>query len=232
MPTYGVDCGHAGFGVTPGKRLPDGTMYEWDFNNAVGVLVEQKLLAYENVKVVRLDDPTGKKDIPLAERVSKAKKEKVDKVVSVHANAFGSTWNDANGIETFISADNLPSSELVLASAIQNQLIRQTGRRNRGVKRGNLYMTKVSDTIPSVLVECGFMTNWEEAELLKSQSYREKCANAIVTGIVEVDKLKLKSKQPVKLGYIKTGTMPIEEAEKRAKEIQEQYGGIVHVMEL
>jgi N-acetylmuramoyl-L-alanine amidase len=234
MSTYGIDCGHAGFGVTPGKRLLDGTMYEWDFNNAVGVLVEQKLLTYENVKVVRLDDPTGKRDVPLAERVSKAKKEKVDSVVSIHANAFGSTWNEANGIETFISADNLPSSELVLASAIQNHLIRETERRNRGVKRGNLYMTKVSNSIPSVLVECGFMTNREEAELLKNQSYREKCANAIVNGLAEVDKLKLKTvKKPVKLACIKTGSMPIEDAQRIAEELKIKYKWKnVHVMEV
>jgi N-acetylmuramoyl-L-alanine amidase len=233
MSTYGIDCGHAGFGVTSGKRLPDGSMYEWDFNNAVGVLVEEKLLTYENVKIVRLDDRTGKKDVPLVERVSKARKEKVDTVVSIHANAYGSSWNEAEGIETFISSDNLPSSELVLASAIQNQLIRETGRKNRGVKRGNLYMTKVSNSIPSVLVECGFMTNKEEATLLKSQSYREKCADAIVTGIVEVDKLKLKPKPTSdKMFYLKSGSMSKEQADKIAAELKEKHGlKIVHVLE-
>jgi N-acetylmuramoyl-L-alanine amidase len=204
--TFGVDGGHAGFGVTAGKRTTDGTMYEWDFNNAVAVLVEQKLLAYENVKVVRLDDRTGKKDIPLADRVAKALKEKVTAVVSIHANADGKgdVWTDANGIETFISDDRFPFNELELASHIQNHLIRETGRKNRGVKRGNLYMTKVSNSTPSVLVECGFMTNQEEAALLKSVSYREKCASAIVNGLVEQFKLKAKVKvkidQPQKEG--------------------------------
>jgi N-acetylmuramoyl-L-alanine amidase len=204
--TFGVDGGHAGFGVTAGKRTTDGTMYEWDFNNAVAVLVEQKLLTYENVKVVRLDDRTGKKDIPLADRVAKALKEKVVAVVSIHANADGrgDVWTDANGIETFISDDRFPFNELELASCIQNHLIRETGRKNRGVKRGNLFMTKVSDMIPSVLVECGFMTNKEEAALLKSASYRDKCATAIVYGLVEqfklVPKVKGEIEQPQKDG--------------------------------
>jgi N-acetylmuramoyl-L-alanine amidase len=233
MITIGLDAGHAGFGVTSGKRLSDGTMYEWDFNNAVAILAEQKLQAYENTKVVRLDDRTGKKDVPLADRVAKAKKEEVDAVVSIHANAFGSTWNEANGIETFISEDRMPFTELELASHIQNHLVRETGRRNRGVKRGNLYMTKVTNMIPSVLVECGFMTNKEEAALLKTAAYREKCAKAIVNGLVEQFKLKPKIKVKNEMAYIKTGSMPIDQAEKIAEELKENYGWkIVHIVKI
>jgi N-acetylmuramoyl-L-alanine amidase len=232
--TLGLDGGHAGFGVTPGKRLPDGTMYEWDFNNAVAILVEKILLQkYEGIKIIRLDDPTGKKDIALVARVSKAKKEKVDAVVSIHANAYGDDWNDANGIETYISMDRLPFSELELGSYIQNHLIRETGRKNRGVKRGNLYMTKVSDSIPSVLVECGFMTNKEEADLLKTAAYREKCAQAIVNGLVEQFKFKPKVQPERELAYIKTGALPKSIAEKVAAELKEKYGWKnVHVMKL
>ncbi|MDF2902412.1 MAG: N-acetylmuramoyl-L-alanine amidase family protein [Bacillus sp. (in: firmicutes)] len=232
MTTFGFDAGHAGFGVTPGKRTIDGTMYEWDFNNAVALLVEEKLKAYEDTKIVRLDDRTGKRDIPLAERVAKAKREEVDAVVSIHANAYGDDWNEANGIETFISEDRMPFTELELASHIQNHMIRETGRRNRGVKRGNLYMTKVSNMIPSVIVECGFMTNKEEAALLKTASYREKCARGILNGLVEQYKLKPKKQSKKELAYIKTGSMPLDVAEKRAIEIEKKYGGIVHVMKV
>jgi N-acetylmuramoyl-L-alanine amidase len=224
-----LDAGH-GYN-TPGKRTPDG-MREFEFNNAVAEYTKKLLLEYENVEVIFSHDQTGKTDISLADRVTKAKKEKVDAVVSIHANAFGSTWNEANGIETFISEDRMPFTELELASYIQNHLIRETGRRNRGVKRGNLYMTKVSNTIPSVLCELGFMTNKEEAALLKTAAYREKCAQAIVNGLVEQFKLKPKTKAKKELAIIKTGSMPIDEAEKRAAEIQEKYGGIVHVMKI
>ena len=48
--------------------------------------------------------------------------------------------------------------------------------------------------MPAILVECGFMTNREECELLKSDAYRRKCAEAIVAGIVEV--YGLRPKQP------------------------------------
>ncbi|QNG60401.1 N-acetylmuramoyl-L-alanine amidase [Bacillus sp. PAMC26568] len=189
----GGDAGHAGFGVTPGKRPPDSSFYEWDFNNKVMVLIERKLRDYENVQFVRLDDRTGKRDVPLTERKAKAKNAGVDAVVSMHANAYGSGgWNESSGIETFISADGLPASELILASHIQNHLIRDLGRKNRGVKKGNLFMTKVSKDIPSVLVEAGFMTNREEAVLLMSSSYQEKTAEAVVKGLAETFKLKRK----------------------------------------
>jgi N-acetylmuramoyl-L-alanine amidase len=189
-----LDAGH---GMnTPGKRTPDG-MREFEFNSAVAEIAKKILLEYENTQVIFAHDPIGKVDVPLAERVAKAVKEKVDAVVSIHANAFGDGWNDANGIETFISDDRMPFIELELASHIQSHLIGETGRKNRGVKRGNLYMTKVSNMIPSVLVELGFMTNREEANLLKSAAYREKCATAIVNGLVDQFKLKPKVKEKV-----------------------------------
>jgi N-acetylmuramoyl-L-alanine amidase len=225
-----LDAGH---GInTPGKRTPDG-MREFEFNSAIAEIAKKLLLEYENTQVIFAHDPTGKVDVSLADRVAKANNEKVDAVVSIHANAYGDDWNEANGIETFISDDRMPFNELELASHIQNHLICETGRRNRGVKRGNLYMTKVSNMIPSVLVECGFMTNKEEAALLKTDSYREKCAQAIVNGLAEQFKLKPKVKVKRELTYIKTGSMPREKAEEIAEELKKKYGWkIVHVMKV
>jgi N-acetylmuramoyl-L-alanine amidase len=223
-----LDAGH---GInTPGKRTPDG-MREFEFNSVVAVFAKELLLGYEDTQVIFSHDPTGKTDVPLAERKAKAEKEKVDAVVSIHANAFGDDWNEANGIETFISEDRMPFTELELAAHIQNHLIRETGRRNRGVKRGNLHMTKVSNMIPSVLCELGFMTNKEEAALLKTASYREKCAQAIVNGLVEQYNLKPKAQAKKELACIKTGSMPIDVAEKIAEELKKKYGWkIVHVL--
>jgi N-acetylmuramoyl-L-alanine amidase len=227
-----LDAGH-GFN-TPGKRTPDG-MREFEFNSAVAVFAKELLLGYEDTQVFFSHDPTGKVDVPLAERVAKAVKEKVDAVVSIHANAFGDDWNEANGIETFISEDRMPFTELELASHIQNQLIRETGRKNRGVKRGNLYMTKVSNMIPSVLVEAGFMTNREEATLLKSTSHREKVAQSIVNGLVLQFKLQLKKKampSTVKGYRLKSGPFPTkEQAEMKAEEIRKNHKITVHVVE-
>jgi N-acetylmuramoyl-L-alanine amidase len=189
----------AGHGYnTPGKRSPNG-MREWEFNDAV---VDQLIVIfsqYENVVTYRLDDPTGKRDVPLIERTNKANslyakhKAAGDKCfyVSIHANAFGSGgWNSANGIETFVYPSK-PAEALTLASNIQNHLIRETGRLNRGVKTANFHELRETN-MTAVLVEGGFMTNKEEATLLLSDDYRKKVALGVARGIIATHHVKLK----------------------------------------
>jgi N-acetylmuramoyl-L-alanine amidase len=123
-------------------------------------------------------------DVPLKERTDKANAWKADLFVSIHANAAGDGWwNAAQGIETFVY-ETRPPAAVALANAVQRQLVKATGRPNRGVKSANFHVLRETK-MPAILVECGFMTNREEAELLKSDSYRRKCAEAIVAGIVE-----------------------------------------------
>lgn len=197
-----LDAGHS-FN-TPGKRIPDGSMREWEFNNVVLNYVKSALEGYEGVSILVTSDPTGKTDVPLKTRTDKANNFKADFTLSIHANGFGAGgFNEACGIETFIYTTASQKS-LEVASAIQNQMIRETGRKNRGVKRGNLHMVRETNG-PAALVECGFMTNKEEAALLKTDAYRKKCATAIVNGLVSVYKLKPKAKpvQPKPTGIFK-----------------------------
>ncbi|WP_340701617.1 N-acetylmuramoyl-L-alanine amidase [Brevibacillus borstelensis] len=171
---------------TPGKRTPDGSMREFHFNSAVARYVRDGLMQYEGVEVLftHADD----RDVPLKERTDKANAWKADAFVSIHANAFGNNWNEANGIETFVYTSR-PAAAVKLAEAVQRAIIRATGRRDRGVKAGDLHVLRESN-MTAILVECGFMTNREEAELLKSDEYRRKCAAAIAQAIAEVYGLK------------------------------------------
>jgi len=183
-----LDAGHAGFGVTPGKRTPDGSLYEWDFNNKVAVYVEEELKNYQNVSVKRADDRTGRTDVSLSERTNRANRDKASVFVSIHANAYGSGWNTAKGIETFVYPSK-PAEAVKLANAVQKHMVKDTGRRNRGVKTANFAVLRTSN-MTAILCECGFMTEKEEAALLKSDSYRRKIAHAIVKGLVETYGLK------------------------------------------
>ena len=62
MVKIAIDAGH---GMnTAGKRTPDGER-EWSFNNKVALAAIAKLNTYQNVKILRLDDPSGKNDVPL-----------------------------------------------------------------------------------------------------------------------------------------------------------------------
>lgn len=195
MLKISLSAGHAGFGVTPGKRLPDGSMYEWDFNAAVVKEIIHLLAQYQDVAVVRLDDPTGKRDIPLKERVARSDAFVADVHIDIHANAFGSTWSAAGGIETFVS-DLEHSYSFKLADTVQDNLIKATGLRNRGVKAADLHMVREPNAKAKILVEAGFMTNKIEAELLKTDAYRQKVAKAIVDALVQV--YDLKERVPVK----------------------------------
>lgn len=190
MPRFVIEGGHAY--NTAGKRLPDGSMREWEFNNAVAVWVEKKLLEYQNVSVLFVSDKSGKEDVSLKERADKANAWGADAYVSIHANAFSAKWNDANGIETYVY-ENPSAGSLELAEKVHSQLILATGRKDRGVKREDFYVLRETN-MPAILVECGFMTNQEEAVLLKSVEYREKVAQAIVNGLVL--QYKLQKKKP------------------------------------
>lgn len=181
MFKFVIDAGHGYH--TSGKRTPDGTMHEWEFNNAVALKIRQKLSEYKNVAVLLTADVTGKRDVPLRERTNKANDWGATAFISVHANAIGTGgWNDSQGIETFVYSSR-PRESLSLAEDVHRMLLASARRKNRGVKSANFHVLRESK-MPAILVECGFMTNREEANLLKSGAYREACAQGIVNGLV------------------------------------------------
>lgn len=174
-----VDAGHGH--NTAGKRCPDDSMREHDFNGNVATKV-CNILNQNGIETYRSDDITGETDIPLKTRTDNINSKKANICVSIHANAFTGEWNDANGIETYIIARGGEAEKIAII--VQRKLIENTGRKDRGVKVGNLHMCRETK-MPAILCECGFMDNREEAELLKSEEYRQKCAEAIAEGILE-----------------------------------------------
>ena len=172
-----VDAGHGP--NTAGKRSPDGTLREFSFNAAVANKLE-KLLSTEGYSVIFSHGRL--RDVGLSERISMANTLEVDAFVSIHANAFGNTWNDAHGIETYTCLQ--PSETSVkMAICVQQAMLLRTGGKNRGVKKGDFAVLRETK-MPAILVECGFMTNKKEANLLKSSAYQHQCAQAITFGLL------------------------------------------------
>lgn len=194
-------CIDAGHGInTPGKRTPlfkDGTfMKEFQFNVKVAGYLADELLKYKNVEVFFTHDhPTGKRDVPLAERTNKANNLKADLFVSLHANAYGDgkSFNSAQGTSTFIY-NTAPKATLNIASTIHEELVKSLGRNNRGLKRANFHVLRETK-MSAVLIEHAFMTNLVEAGLLKSDSFRKVSALATARaianhyGLVKIDSL-------------------------------------------
>jgi len=112
------------------------------------------------------------RDVPLRERTDRANKWGADLFVSIHANAAGEGWSTAQGIETYVYTTRPPAA-VALANAVQRHLIRTTGRPDRGVKSADFHVLRET-RMTAILIECGFMTNKQECELLKSDDYRRK----------------------------------------------------------
>lgn len=188
-----IDAGHGK--DTAGKRTPDNTMREYEFNSVVANELE-KILKANKIRTLRTD--SDKIDVELRDRCKKANDAKCDYFISIHANASGNTWSNASGIETFIKGNNSNRQEYEksfdMASRIQRSLIEFTKAKNRGLKTSeNLYVLNATN-MPALLVECGFMTNRDESLRLKNPQYRLLCAQAIAKPIVDLFAPKIEKK--------------------------------------
>lgn len=165
-----IDAGHGGFdrGGIPGQRVAEKTM-----NLDVALRLRQSLQASGYRVVMTRDSDVF---VPLGMRVAIANSYRNAIFVCIHFNA--TSRSGANGIETyFYSSQSLP-----LASAIHYYVAGGAPSANRGVRRRGYYVLRRT-TIPSVLVECGFLTNPTEAQYAQNASYRQKLADEIARGI-------------------------------------------------
>ncbi len=178
MPKICIDAGHGK--ETAGKRSPDGTLLEYEFNRDVAGRLKT-ILERHGVQVL-LSAPTDK-DIALTDRCKIANNAKVDYFISIHANAHKEYWTDANGWEIFIYGKGGKAEQL--ANKIQKHSITDLKLKNRGVKVDPTLTVLKGTTMPAVLIEHGFYTNKTEVEKLKDSTFRQKCAEADAKGILE-----------------------------------------------
>ncbi len=115
----------------------------------------------------------------LKKRTDIAKQANADYFISIHCNSISSPqWH---GAQVFYRPND-PVSES-LAIAIQNRLTEQLENTDRqAIARDDTYLFRNLD-IPAVIVECGFLSNPAEDELLLDELYQQKIAHAIYLGI-------------------------------------------------
>lgn len=116
--------------------------------------------------------------VDLAPRVTMAERADADLFVSIHANAISMSRPDVNGLETYYY-----SSGQRLAQTIHSSILQSVDVGNRGVRRARFYVLRKS-TMPSVLVELGFVTGREDAAKLSNPAYQAQMAQAIARGIL------------------------------------------------
>lgn len=173
-----IDPGHGG--NNPGAVQNNSR--EADNNLAVALKVQDKLTAAgATVIMTRSTDhavaPEGSTlKQELQERVNLAEKNNADLFLSIHTNQN----DDAtiSGMMTFYPSAQSPR----LAQIMQESILKQTHSVDKGISPANFYVLR-NTTMPSILIEMGFISNPQEASFLKSDVYRSKVADGIYNGV-------------------------------------------------
>lgn len=195
MLKIALDAGHGMY--TAGKRclkaLDKYETREWYLNARVCEKVEQKLKAYSGYELLRVDDRTGKTDVPVAKRTEAANAWGADLYFSVHHNA-GINGGTGGGIVA-ITYTSVDSKTREWQTAFYDALIKHTGLKgNRATPCAKMNLFVCRETkMPAVLVELGFMDSKTDVPIILTDAFADKCATAIVEVLVTNGGLKKKA---------------------------------------
>ncbi|MFL2479814.1 MAG: N-acetylmuramoyl-L-alanine amidase [Verrucomicrobiales bacterium] len=218
-----IDPGHGG---SDGGTVAGGSL-EKELNLEVANLVGRKLTkAQVNVKFTRDSDIK----VNLSERSKLANAHPGALFISIHHNA--STFPEAHGVEVYY-AQSKPDSVILsqrqyfklgrddsfsdhrgklLAGHVQHLLCSMTGAKDRGIRDSRLAMTRWV-SCPSILIECGFLSNAKECSNLSSSGYREKMSSGIAAGVLKYLKMvdadpyygtSIKASKPAKIAKLQS----------------------------
>ena len=113
-------------------------------------------------------------------RVAFIKKKKATFTVSIHQNSY--TAESAHGAQVFYYSESAEGKKL--AEHIQASLKALVdGENTREVKANNSYYMLKKTPTPTVIVECGFLSNYEEAQQLCQDDYQQQLATGITAGV-------------------------------------------------
>jgi len=113
----------------------------------------------------------------LEARVKLVETNHADLFISIHSN--DNPDSSISGATTFY-----PSGQSsALAAAVEKSVIAETGAIDKGTSPATFYVLR-NNSVPSTLVEMGFVSNPQEATLLNSNVYRTKIASGILKGII------------------------------------------------
>lgn len=186
-PRIVIDAGHGG--NDPGKIGVSGEK-EKDINLAIAKKLE-KLLKKADVEVIM----TRNKDVGLYNPNSSNKKvddmrkrcQLIDEseahfTVSIHQNSYHQ--GAIRGSQVFYYEHSDEGERI--AKLLQTKLVSKLDKKNkRKAKANDSYYLLRKTKNPTIIVECGFLSNPEEAKLLSDEDYQNQIARAICEGILE-----------------------------------------------
>ncbi len=189
-PIIIIDAGHGGF--DGGAVTKDG-IPEKDINLNISLYLNEYLtfLGFDTI-LTREDDNSlenegldtirSKKTSDLHNRMKIMEEIDNSIFVSIHQNIY--TQEKYSGIQVFFSPKT-PTESSTLAKNIQETVVRTLQPDNsRQIKECGTSVYLIYNAVrPAVLVECGFLSNYKEAEKLKTENYQKKMAFCIAIGI-------------------------------------------------
>ncbi len=187
QPVVAIDSGHGGF--DPGKIGVDGSL-EKDINLQIATRLKRYLEA-SDVKVVMTresdqglykESDSHKKQSDMRERCRIINEAEPDLVVSIHQNSYHE--EPVSGGQVFYYKDSEKGKRL--AEIIQKRFDYVLGNKNKRLAKPNGdYYLLLHVKKPIVIVECGFLSNWREAAMLRTEEYQDRLAWTIHMGIME-----------------------------------------------
>lgn len=178
--TVVLDPGHGGVDVGAVR----GNLYEKDIDLKVAQIVQTELEEHNvNVVMTRETDETinpHNKISDLKQRAGMSQKYQADYFVSIHVNAFDQT-NDISGFEVYVRNDESQT----LAKNISTQIESLNLSQNRGIVSGKHLQVLRDNTVPSVLIELGYI-NGKDYAYLSNDAELERLAKSIAKGILKM----------------------------------------------
>lgn len=175
---------------TVGKRTPimpyiNRSFYENEFNRPAKYYF---LLACLRTGFNVYDIKPELSDISISQRVTRANRQALSLIVTFAYNAAAndSSFSSANGFEVFYSRENrYANSSRLLAYDVSTGIGSEIPLRNLGVSTLTEIGMLRSVNCPSVIAECGFMTNFTEAKLMVDPDFQSDCGDGACIGVCE-----------------------------------------------
>lgn len=185
-PMVVIDVGHGG--SDPGKVGVDGSL-EKEINLQIALKL-RKYLEQSDVDVIMTretdtglhsEEPGSKKLADMKRRCEIIEECGADLVVSIHQNSYPEEY--VSGGQVFYYADSEKGKKL--AEILQERFTYVLGAENRRLAKPNeSYYLLLHVKCPIVIVECGFLSNRREAEMLQQENYQDRMAWTIHMGIL------------------------------------------------
>ena len=204
--TIVIDPGHNNGGDSGASCVHDGIVYdETQMNMDVAVKLRDALLA-QGYNVIMTRQPgeiqTDKLSQSLLKRVVIANNEKADLFISIHHDSYNETSNgmtvfydtyrpnvETNGVKTDSDGndyDTTPCRAAIVSKEFTADLAKNLpsslGLYNRGARYRNFYVTR-NTIMPSMLIECGFISNPDEAKKLADPLHQLKMAGELTRSV-------------------------------------------------